>query len=102
MMALAGCSSGDNDAGPTVTSTTVAVDVTVVGVVRAYSPSARILTLEEPVQGVTAVVVPTSVTIVRSDGGPGGESDLSGGKRVQVTGVAGTPGSLVAQRILLL
>jgi hypothetical protein len=100
---LAACFSGDYSSGPVVppTSTTVA-DVTVRGEVSVYSASARVLGLAQPVAGIASVVVSLDTEVVRSNGAKAAVGDLVPRARVEVTGRPGTPGTLVARRVVLL
>ena len=72
------------------------------GVVGAFSASARVVILAQPVNGVTDVVVSLDTEVVRSNGAKAGVTDLTPRAGVEVTGRPGTPGTLVARRIVLL
>lgn len=78
-------------------------EITVRGVVRVYSPSARILTLAQPVGGFTNIVVPTDAELVRATGATAAPGDLVPRATVEVTGrPSSIAESLVARRIVLL
>jgi hypothetical protein len=71
--------------------------------VSTFSPSARVLTLTQPVGGFTSIVVPTDAQIVRPNGAAGGVGDLVARATVEITGRRGSiADSLVARRLVLL
>ena len=80
----------------------LAPEVTVRGVVGAFSASARIVTLAQPVSGITNVLVATSTEVVRSTGAPAAVTDLVARASIDVTGRPSAPDTLVARRIVLL
>jgi hypothetical protein len=100
---LAGCASGDFTSGPPPppTTTTLAPEVTVRGVVGVYSASARIITLAQPVSGITNVLVATETEVVRSNGVKAAVTDLVARATIEVTGRPSTPDTVVARRIVL-
>ena len=68
-----------------------------------YSPSARIVTLAQPVDGITNVVLPADAELVRATGAKAAPGDLVPRAAVEVTGRPGsTAESLVARRLVLL
>ena len=77
-------------------------EVTLRGVVGVFSASARVITLAQPVNGVTNVVVSADTQVVRSTGAKVEVADLAPRAGVEVTGRPGLPGTLVARRIVLL
>jgi hypothetical protein len=102
---LCACSSGDYQSGPPPpsTTTTLAPEVTVRGIVAVYSSSARVVTLAQPVDGVTNVVVPTDAEIVRVGGARATTAELVPRASIEVTGrPSSTPDALVARRVVLL
>lgn len=73
------------------------------GVVGVYSPSARVVTLAQPVNGFTNIVLPTEAELVRATGAKAAPGDLVPRAIVEVTGRPGTTAdSLVARRLVLL
>jgi hypothetical protein len=100
---LAGCASGDFTSGPPPppTTTTLAPEVTVRGVVGVYSASARIITLAQPVSGITNVLVATETELVRPNGVKAAVTDLVARATIEVTGRPSTPDTVVARRIVL-
>jgi hypothetical protein len=84
------------------TTTTVASEVTVRGVVAMFSASARVLTLAQPVSGVANVALPADAELVRAGGAKAAVTDLRSGVMVEITGRRSTPDTLVARRLVLL
>ena len=76
--------------------------MTLRGVVGVFSPSARVITLAQPVNGVTNVVVSPDTQMLRSTGAKVDVADMAPRSGVEVTGRPGLPGTLVARRIVLL
>ena len=103
MLLLTACATGDFSSGPPppTTTTTVASEVTHSGVVGAFTPSARIVTLAQPVDGFTTVALTADTQIVRASGAPAAATDLVPRATIEVTGRPGAPGTLVARRIVL-
>jgi hypothetical protein len=102
---LVACTSGDYRTGPPppTTTTTLAPEVTLRGVVGAFSASARIITLATPVGDVTNVVVPTDAEVVKVGGTPASVADLVPKSGVEIIGRPGSaPGTLIARRVTLL
>jgi hypothetical protein len=72
-------------------------------VVGVFSPSARVITLAQPVAGFTSVVVPTEAEIVRASGAKAATGDLVARAMLDVTGrPSSIPDTLVARRLVLL
>ena len=103
-MLLTACSSGDYRSGPPRPTTTTTVrEVTFRGVVAVYSPSARVVTLAQPVGGFTSVVLPIDAEMVRAGGAKAAPGDLVPRMMVEVTGrPSSIADSLVARRVVLL
>jgi len=114
-MILVACGAGDGayprvstatptTASPTTssptTSTTVA-GVTVRGVVATVSASARVITLAAPVNGVTQLALTVDTEIVRLNGTRVTLADVVPGATVEATGRPGSPGTVVASRLVL-
>ena len=72
------------------------------GVVGVFSSSARVLTLAQPVNGVSNVVVSLDTQVVRANGAKADVSDFTARAGVEVTGRPSLPGTVVARRIVLL
>lgn len=72
------------------------------GTVGAFSASARVITLAEPVNGFASIVVSLGTELVRPNGLTATVGDLMPRARLEVTGRPGAPGTLVARRIVLL
>jgi hypothetical protein len=75
--------------------------VTVRGVVASVAASARVVTLAQPVGGVTNVALTADTEVVRSSGARAGAGDIATGATIEATGPPGTPGTLVARRVVL-
>jgi hypothetical protein len=100
---LSGCFSGDYSSEPVAAPTsTTAAEVTVRGEVGAFSASARVMALAQPVNGFTSVVVSVDTEVVRSNGATAAVTDLGPRAGVEVSGRPGLPGTLVARRIVIL
>ncbi|MGI8807809.1 MAG: hypothetical protein ACR2KK_08215 [Acidimicrobiales bacterium] len=105
LMVLTSCASGDYRSGPPpppTSTTTLAPEVTVRAAVAAFSPSARVITLVQPVGGFTSVALAADTEMVRARGGAAAVTDLVPRATFDVTGRPGGPGTLVARRIVLL
>lgn len=106
---LAGCSAGDGSfprVPTTTTSTssttsTTPAELTVRGVVAAVSASARVVTLTAPVNGVGQIALTLDTEIVRSTGARATLADVAPGATVEATGRPGSPGTVVARRLVL-
>jgi hypothetical protein len=99
---LAACSTGDYHSGPVTTSTSTTVaEITVRGVVGAYSSSARVIILDQPVSGVANVVVSLDTEIVRASGATASVGDIVARTTVEASGRAGMAGTLIARRVVL-
>jgi hypothetical protein len=98
------CTTGDYKSGPPppTTTTTLAPEVTLRGVIGAFSASARIVTLAQPVSGIANVVVATDTEVVRASGAAASVTDLVARATIDFTGRPSTPDTLVARRIVLL
>jgi len=108
-MVMAACGAGDG-AYPRVSTTTIpttsttsttAAEVTVRGVVATVSASARVVTLAAPVNGVTQFALTLDTEIVRLNGVRATLADVAPGVTVEATGRPGTPGTVVARRLVL-
>ena len=101
---LTACSSGDFESGPPRPATTTTVrEVVVRGVVGVYSPSARVVTLAQPVNGITNIVLAADAELVRATGAKATPGDLVPRAMVEVTGrPSSMADSLVARRLVLL
>ena len=105
LLLLAACSSGDYSSEPTptqATTTTVAPDVTVRGVVAQSLASARVVVLAQPVSGFANVALSADTEVVRADGDPATVGDIAPGSTIEATGRASTPDTLLARRVVLL
>jgi hypothetical protein len=105
LLVLAACSSGDYTAAPAPTATTTttpAAEVTVRGVVSGVFASARVITLAPGVHGITNLALTAETELVRGNGARLGVTDVAAGATVEATGRPGTPGTLVARRVVLL
>lgn len=68
-----------------------------------YSPSARVVTLAQPVNGITNIVLPADAELVRATGAKAAPDDLVPRAMVEVTGrPSSIADSLVARRLVLL
>ena len=113
LLLLAGCESGNYSGGPspapsppastaTTTATTVPGEVTVRGVVAQALASARVVVLAQPVSGFTTVALTGDTDVVRTDGAKATIADIVAGASVDATGRPGTPGTLLARRLVVL
>ena len=64
--------------------------------------SARVITLAQPVRGVTNLALTTDTELVRENGNRVGVNDIAAGATVEATGRPSTPDTLVARRLVLL
>ena len=103
-MLLAACSSGhySSPPAPAATTTTAGPEVTVRGVVAGIFASARVVTLREPVSGVSHIALTTDTEVVRANGARAGLGDIAPGSGVEAVGRPGMPDTLVARRVVLL
>jgi hypothetical protein len=76
-------------------------DITLVGTVLDVSPSARTITLAEPVDGFSVIAL-TGESKVLSDGEEIMLRDISPGRRIQASGLPGASGALIADRVIVL
>ena len=83
------------------TGTTVAGDVTLRGTVLTVFASARVLELDPPVKGYSKVALTSDTEYRLADGSPGSLVDVDEGSTVDVTGVPGSPGTVIARLVVL-
>jgi hypothetical protein len=105
VLLLTACSSGDYSGDPAPPAppapTTTLAEVTVRGVVASVAASARVVTLAPPVGGVTNVALTADTEILRANGTRAAAGDIATGATIEATGAPGTPGTLVARRVVL-
>jgi hypothetical protein len=77
-------------------------DVTIEGTVRDVSPSARIITLTEPVEGFSVVALTEESELLSANGDEILLRDLGAGMRIQASGQPGASGALIANQVLVL
>jgi hypothetical protein len=77
-------------------------DVTIEGAVRDVSPSARIITLTEPVEGFSLVALTEESELLSANGDEILLRDLGAGMRIQASGQPGASGALIANQVLVL
>jgi hypothetical protein len=77
-------------------------DITLVGTVREVSPSARIITLAEPVDGFAVIALMDHSELLSADGDEILLRDLRAGDGIQASGQPGALGALIANQVLLL
>lgn len=75
---------------------------TITGRVMEVAAGARVITLVESVQGISAVTLTDGTEIVSADGDPRLLGDVRTGTVIQATGFVESPGSLLARRIRIL
>lgn len=114
LLLFAGCSSGDYtspDPAPapatvsttsTTATSTAGREVTVRGTVAATFASARVVTLQQAVNGYTQLALSTESEVARSNGARAAFSDITAGMTVEAVGRPSTPGTLLARRVVLL
>ena len=77
-------------------------DITVEGTVRNVSPSARIITLTEPVEGFGIIALTEESKLLSACGDETLLRDLRAGMRIQASGQPGASGVLIANQVLVL
>jgi hypothetical protein len=77
-------------------------DVTIEGTVRDVSPSARIITLTEPVEGFGVIALTEESELLSASGDEILLRDLRAGMRIQASGRPGASGVLIANQVLVL
>jgi hypothetical protein len=75
---------------------------TIEGTVLRVSPSARVITLQEPVQGFDAVALTDASEILSAEGQAATLDDVLPGMALEATGTPGQAGALLADRVHLL
>lgn len=81
---------------------TPAQTATITGRVMDVALSARVITLAESVQGISAVALTDGTEIVSADGASKTLSDVRSGIVIEATGSVTSPGALLAQKVRLL
>ena len=76
--------------------------MTVRGVVAQALASARVVVLAQPVSGFATIALTAETEVVRADGSRATIGDLVPGATVEASGPPGTPGTLLARRVVLL
>lgn len=69
--------------------------------VATFSASARVVTLAQPVDGVSNVALVADTQIVRASGAAATVSDLVPRATIEITGRPGAPGTIVARMVVL-
>ncbi len=77
-------------------------DITLVGTVLEVSPSARIITLTEPVKGVTVIALTEESELFSASRDEILLRDLRADMRIQASGQPGASGALIANQVLVL
>jgi hypothetical protein len=77
-------------------------DITLVGTVLDVSPSARILTLTEHVEGFAVIALSGESQLLSASGDEILLRDIQPGMRIQASGQPGRSGALIANQVLLL
>ena len=77
-------------------------DVTLVGTVLDVSPSARILTLTEHVEGFAVIALTENSELLSASGDNILLRDIKPGMRIQASGQPGVPGALIVNQVLVL
>jgi hypothetical protein len=76
-------------------------DIILVGTVLDVSPSARIITLAEPVDGFTVIALTEESQLLSASGDEILLRDIQPGMRIQASGQPGVPGTLIANQVLV-
>ena len=79
----------------------VGSDIILVGTVLDVSPSARVITLAEPVDGFTVIALTEESQLLSASGRQILLRDLKAGMRIQASGQPGVPGTLIASQVLV-
>jgi hypothetical protein len=77
-------------------------DITLVGTVLDVSPSARTITLAEPVKGFTVIALTEESQLLSASGDEILLRDLRAGMRIQASGQPGASGALIANQVVVL
>jgi hypothetical protein len=77
-------------------------DITLVGTVLDVAPSARTITLTEPVDGFDVIALTEESNVVSGDGEEIMLRDISTGTRIRASGRSSASGVLIAERVLVL
>jgi hypothetical protein len=77
-------------------------DITLVGTVLDVSPSARVITLAEPVNGFGVVALTEDSQLLSAGGDAILLRDLQAGVRIQASGRPGASGALIANQVIAL
>jgi len=79
-----------------------ATSVTITGTVQDVMLSARIILLQEPVQGFSTLALTQDTKLVSAEGLDITLQEVRAGMRVQATGRPGTPGTLLPEEVRIL
>lgn len=77
-------------------------EITITGTVMDVALSARVIQLEQPVDGIKSIALTDKTKIISVDGEEIGLQSIIHGAQIQATGKIGSPESLVAIQIILL
>lgn len=77
-------------------------EITIIGKVMDVALSARVIQLEQPVEGINSIALTDKTKIISVNGEETGLQSITHGAQIQATGKMGSPGSLVAIQIALL
>jgi len=99
LLLLTHCATPSTTTQPTKGS---ASGFTIRGVVADVSPSARVIWLQEPVQGFAAIALTAEATLTAADGSELLLRDLRPGMTVQASGEAGESDALLAREVIVL
>lgn len=77
-------------------------EITITGTVMDVALSARVIQLEQPVDGIKSIALTDKTKIISVDGEEIGLQSIAHGAQIQATGKMGSPESLVAIQIILL
>jgi hypothetical protein len=100
-VAAVSCGSGDSTAATPTPAVTAGEAITVQGTVANVALSARVITLTEPDSGVTSIATTDSTELTFSDGRTAELRDFLPGVQIHATGRAGSPGSLLAESVII-
>jgi len=102
---LVACGGGEEEVpSPTATppTSTETIAITITGTVTDVSPSARIITLAEPVKGFEVVALTDESELVSASGGEATLLDIRPGMRIRASGEPGQSGALLAREVVIL
>ena len=100
-VAVIACGSGDSTAATPTPAATAGETVTVQGTVANVALSARVITLTEPDSDVTSIAITDSTELRFADDRTAELRDFLPGVHIRAAGRAGSPGTLLADSVII-